>query len=85
MKCSQQLKERTGKTFSTVVDLSKVDLFTHNGLFAKVGGQPNCALFGVSTNGDVFGAFYSVAETGQEKDSTTRPSLRFRWSLTGGA
>ena len=67
MKCSQQLKEWTGKTYSTVLYDSKVDPFTHDGVFAKVRGKPNCALIGVSTDGDVFGAFYSVAVTKQEE------------------
>ena len=68
MKCSQPLKEWTEKTFSTVVNSSNVDLLTHDQLFAKVKGKPNCSLFGVSSDSDVFGAFYSVAVTGQEKD-----------------
>ena len=47
MKCSQQPQEWTGKTYSTVVYVCKVDSFTRNGLFAMVMGKPNCALVGV--------------------------------------
>ena len=47
MKCSQQLKGWTGKTNSTVVYDSKVDIFTNVGLFAKVGTNPTvlCSVF----------------------------------------
>ena len=47
MKCSQQLKEWTVKTYNTVVYYSKVNLFTHKGLFAKVKSKANCGPIGV--------------------------------------
>ena len=61
------LKEWTGKTSATVVYDSKVDLFTHDGLFDAVKGRPNVAVIGFTTDGDVFGGFYSVAVTEQEE------------------
>ena len=36
-------------------------------MFQKVKGRSNIALVGVTTDGDVFGGFYSVAVTEQEK------------------
>ena len=62
-----QLKEWTGKERATVVYDSKADPFTANGLFEKVKGKPNIAIVATTTDGDVFGGFYSVAVTGQEE------------------
>ena len=64
--CVNALKEWTGKARATIVFDSTVDEFTHKGLFTKVGGKPNIALVGFTTEGDVFGGFYSRAVTEQE-------------------
>ena len=61
------LKKWTGKARATVVYDSKVDPFTHNGIFNKVKGKENIAVVGFTTDGDVFGGFYSVAVTEQDE------------------
>ena len=58
----------TGKTHGAVVYDSKVDPFTEGGLFEKVRGKENIALVATTTEGDVFGGFYSVAVTEQGRD-----------------
>ena len=63
--CINALKEWTGKTRATVIYDSTVDEFTHDGLFDKVRGKRNIAIVGFTTDGDVFGGFYSVAVTKQ--------------------
>ena len=65
--CINALKEWTGKASATVVYDSTVDEFTHNGLFEKVKGKRNIAIIATTTDGDVFGAYYSVAVTQQEQ------------------
>ena len=65
--CSNALKQWTGKASATIIYDSTVDEFTHDGLFEKVKGKPNIALVGFTTDGDVFGGFYSVAVTEQER------------------
>ena len=62
------LKQWTGKTSATIVYDNTVDESTHNGLFEKVKGKRNIALIATTADGDVFGAFYSVAVTEQQKD-----------------
>ena len=66
-KCTRQLKQWTGKTHCTIVYDSTVDEFTNDGLFDKVKGKPNIAVVGYTTDGDVFGGFYSIAVTKQQK------------------
>ena len=61
------LKEWTDKARATVIYDSKIDPFTANGLFNNVSGKPNIALVGFTTDGDVFGGFYSVAVTDRSK------------------
>ena len=61
------LKAWTGKASATIVYDSPVDKFTHDGLFDKIKGKPNIALIGFTTDGDVFGGFYRIAVTEQEK------------------
>ena len=65
-RCVNALKEWTGKESATIVYDSVVDEFTADGLFNKVGGKPNIAVVGITTDGDVFGGFYSVAVTKQD-------------------
>ena len=61
------LKEWTGKTTATIIFDSTVDEFTDDGLFDKVKGKQNIALVVLTTDGDVFGGFYSVAVTEQDE------------------
>ena len=65
--CVNALKAWTGKANATIVYDSAVDEFTDDGLFAKVKGKRNVAIVGFTTDGDVFGGFYSVSVTEQEK------------------
>ena len=65
--CVNALKEWTGKARATTIFDSTVDEFTADGLFAKVKGKPNVAIVGFTTDGDVFGKFYTVAVTEQDK------------------
>ena len=85
--CINALKEWTGKAKTTVVYDSTVDEVTHDRLFNTVKGKPNIAVIGFTTDGDVFGGFYSVAVTEQDngKTSSTGTSLCSRSSRTGGA
>ena len=66
-RCVNSLKSWTGKTRTTIIYDSVVDEFTRDGLFEKVKGKPNIAVIGFTTDGDVFGGFYSVAVTEQEE------------------
>ena len=66
--CVNALKEWTGKASATKIFDSTVDEFTHDGIFNKVKSKDNIAVIGFTTDGDVFGGFYSVAVTEQEKD-----------------
>ena len=68
------LKEWTGKARATIVYDSTKDAFTHNGLFEKVKAKKNIALVGFTTDGDVFGGFYSCAVT-QEDDWFYDPNI----------
>ena len=65
--CINALKQWTGKADVTIVYDSVVDEFTDQGIFEKVKGKPNVALVATTTDGDVFGGFYSVAVTEQMK------------------
>ena len=66
--CVSALKEWTGKARATIIYDSTVDEFTHAGIFVKVKGKHDIALVGFTTDGDVFGGFYSIAVTEQEVD-----------------
>ena len=63
--CINVLKEWTGKARATIIFDSTVDEFTTDGLFNKVREKPNIAIIGFTTDGDVFGGFYSVKATRQ--------------------
>ena len=67
MRYASALKEWTAKTRAMLVYDSKVDPFTDDGLFQAVKGKPNIAIISATTDGDVFGGFYSVAVMGQDK------------------
>ena len=61
------LVQWANKTSATIIYDSTVDEFTHDGLFDTVKGKKDIALVGFTTDGDVFGGFYSVAVTEQGK------------------
>ena len=64
--CVNALKEWTRKARATVIFDSTVDEFTADGLFEKVKVKPNIAVVATTTDGDVFGGFYSVTVTKQD-------------------
>ena len=67
-RCASTLKQWTGKTTANVIFDSMVDEFTNECFFNKVKGRPNIAQIATTTDGDVFGGFYSVAVTEQWED-----------------
>ena len=67
-RCVNALKEWTGKESAAIVFDSTVDEFTNHGLFNKVKKKRNVALVATTTDGDVFGAFYSVAVAKLKED-----------------
>ena len=67
MRHASVLKEWTGKARATIIFDSTVDEFTKDSLFKKVKGKRNVAVIGTTTAGDVFGGFYSVAVTKQDR------------------
>ena len=62
------LKQWTAHTAATVVYHSGVDPFTPAAFFEGIRGRPNVALITTTTDGDVFGAFYSVPISENETD-----------------
>ena len=81
--CVNALKRWTGKAKATVIFDSTVDEFTDGCLFQKVRGKPNIAVVGFTTDGDVFGGFYSVAVTKQWKDFFDRTIFAFSFESRG--
>ena len=65
--CTNTLKEWTGKSSATIIYDSTVDEFTGGVFYDKVKGKENIAVVGFTTDGDVFGGFFSPAVTEQEK------------------
>ena len=59
--CTNVLMEWTGKSKVTLVYDSLVDEFSGSGLFDKIKGKENIAVVAFTTDGDVFGGFYTVA------------------------
>ena len=62
------LKRWTDKASAVVIYDSAVDPFTQDGLFDKVKGKENVAVVASTTDGDVFGGFYSQPVTEQDKE-----------------
>ena len=81
--CVNALKEWTGKTRTCVLYDSTVDEFTDDGLFNKVKRLRNIALIGFTTDGDVFGAFYSNGEWEQNKKCWSRNIFVFSFESHG--
>ena len=65
---TKALKQWTRKASATIIYDSTVDEFTAECLFDKVKSKPNITLVGFTTDGVVFGVFFSVAVTKQERD-----------------
>ena len=82
-RCVNALKEWTGKASATIIYDSTVDEFTDQGLFDKVKGKANIALVAFTADGDVFGGFYSVAVTKQEKFFYDRDMFVFSFESHG--
>ena len=61
--CVKALKEWTGKASARVIFDTIVDEFTDQSLFDKVNAKIDIAIVGFTTDGDVFGGFYSRAVT----------------------
>ena len=61
--CVNTLKDWTGLSNVTILFDSTVDEFTEQGLFHKLKGKPNIAIVAFTTDGDVFGGFYTVVAT----------------------
>ena len=61
------LKQWLKRTNTTIVFDSSVDGFTDDAFFEKVRDKQDIAVIGFTTDGDVFGGFYSVALTEQDK------------------
>ena len=64
---AKTLKQWTGKWTANVVYDSNVCLYTADSLFRMVKDKPNIAIVATTTDGDVFGGFYSVAVTQQDQ------------------
>ena len=60
------LKEWTGLSNVTVLFDSMTNEFSHAGLFNTINGKSNVAVIGFTTDGDVFGGYYTLAETAQD-------------------
>ena len=81
--CVNAFKEWTGKASATIVYDSTVDEFTFDGLFDKVKGKANIAIIGFTTDGDVFGCFFSVAVTEQYGSFNGRDMFIFSFESHG--
>ena len=55
-----------GEKSTTIIYDSTVDEFTHDRLFNKIRRKQNIAIIGFTTEGYVFGGFFSVAVTRQD-------------------
>ena len=73
--CITALTEWTGKAHATIINDSTVDEFTADSQFNKVRGKENIAIVGFTTDGDVFGGFYSAAVTEQDEHFFGDPNI----------
>ena len=81
--CINALKEWTGKARATIVFDSTVDEFTADGLFDKLKGKRNITIVGFTTDGDVFGGFYSIAVMQQDKGNVNLNVFVFSFESHG--
>ena len=79
----QALMGWTGKESATIIFDSTTDEFTRRGFFDKIRGKPNIALVATTSEGDVFGGFYSVAVNRQSKNSYDRNMFIFSFESHG--
>ena len=64
----EALKAWTSTSHATILYDSAVDDFTDDGIFSAVRDRANIAVVALTTDGDVFGGFYSVAVTEQDEN-----------------
>ena len=79
---SSTLKQWTGKSTAGVVFDSPVDDFSIVCLFQAVDGKPSIAIVATPADGDVFGWFFIVAVTEQNKEFFSDPNMfvfSFEW------
>ena len=81
--CTLHLKQWTDTQNARVIYDSAVDEFTEDGLFEKVKGKENIALVGLTTEGDVFGGFYSVAVDSQDGEFNDPSIFAFSFESHG--
>ena len=65
--CINSLKQWTGSSRVDIVYDSVVDEFTATGLFEKIQFRSDIAVIGFTTDGDVFGGFYTTHVTRQNE------------------
>ena len=63
----QSIQKMMCKSSATIIYDSTVDEFIDDSLFDKVKGKPNIAVVAFTTDGDVFGLFYSLTVMEQEQ------------------
>ena len=78
-----QLKAWTGRHRARTLYDSTADPFTDDGLFAKVKNRANVAVIGFTTDGDVFGGFYSAAVREQKQYSFDPEIFVFSFEARG--
>ena len=83
VECVNALKEWTGKASATKLYDSMVDEFTLDRIFFKIKGKPNIAIVAFTTDGDVFGGFYSFAVTEQRKNFYDQTIFAFSFESHG--
>ena len=81
--CVNTLKEWTGKTHAAIIYDSTVDEFTDDGLFKKIFNRWDVAIIGFTTEGDVFGGFYTVAVTFQDQEFSDPNQFAFSFESHG--
>ena len=79
----ESLKEWTGKEKATLVYDSNFDSSSPVTLFEKVRGKPNVAIIVFVKEGDVFGAFYSIALTEKNKEYVDLNAFVFSFKSHG--
>ena len=60
-----RLKQWTGLANATIIFDSDTDVFTEDALFLNVQGRGNIAIVAATSDGDVFGGYYTVPVTEQ--------------------
>ena len=81
--CVNALKQWTGKASARTIYDSTVDEFTGSVFYDNVWGKENIAIVGITTDGDVFGGFYSRAVDKQGQDFFDRGIFVFSFESHG--